>query len=144
MYGDQWRFLPLLAYRIGFHSIEVELTQASEDSHSRVYSPGLYLRRFLDLLTIIFLTKFNKKPLRFFGLMGSSAILAGMAGLIYLAFERLVLDVGVSDRPLFVLFTLFLVLGFQLIAIGLVGETVIFTHSKENKEYKIKEIIQHK
>lgn len=142
VYGDQWRFFPLLAYQLGFHSVEVEITQASEDTHSRVYNPGIYLRRLLDLLTIVFLTKFNKKPLRFFGLIGSSTIIAGTLGLFYLAFERLVLGIGVADRPLLVLFSLFFVLGCQLIAIGLVGETVIFTHAKDNKEYKIKEIIE--
>jgi glycosyltransferase involved in cell wall biosynthesis len=141
MYGDQWRFFPLLAYQLGFHSVEVNLTQAKDDSYSRVYNPGTYLRRLLDLLTIIFLTKFNKKPLRFFGLLGSSSIIASVAGLLYLAFDRLVFDVAISDRPLLVLFSLFFVLGAQLIAIGLVGETVIFTHAKDNKEYKIKEIV---
>lgn len=141
MYGDQWRFLPLLAYQHGFHSKEVALTQAKDDAHKRIYNPGIYLRRLLDLLTIVFLTKFNKKPLRFFGLIGGSAIITGALGLFYLAFERLVFGVEMSDRPLLVLFSLFFVLGFQLIAIGLVGETVIFTHAKDNKEYNIKEII---
>jgi len=141
MYGDQWRFLPLLSYQIGYHSTEIELTQAGEDSHKRFYSPGVYLRRLLDLLTIIFLTKFNKKPLRFFGLIGSSSIFISIIGLLYLTFEKLVLDIGMSDRPALVLYSLFLVLGCQLIAIGLVGETVIFTHSKDLKEYRIKKII---
>ena len=144
MYGDQWRFLPLLTHQIGYHSTEVELTQSGNDTHKRFYNPGVYLRRFLDLLTIIFLTKFNKKPLRFFGLIGSSAILVSFIGLLYLTFEKLVLDIGMSDRPALVLCSLFLVLGCQLIAIGLVGETFIFTHSKDLKEYRIKEIIEQK
>lgn len=141
MYGDQMRFLPLLAHQLGFRSIEVELSQATEDSHYRLYWPGLYIRRFLDLLTIVFLTKFNKKPLRFFGLIGMGSIIAGTLGLIYLAYARLFLAVSVADRPLLVVFALFFVLGAQLIAIGLVGETIIFTHAKDIKEYKIKEII---
>ncbi len=141
MYGDQLRFLPLLAFQLGYHSVEVELKQAPEESRDRIYRPGVYLRRFLDLLTIIFLTKFNKKPLRFFGLIGAGSISLGILGLIYLAFERLVFGVEVSDRPMLVMFSLFFVLGAQLISIGLIGETIIFTHSKEMKEYQIKEII---
>ncbi len=141
MYGDQWRFLPLLSYQFGYQSTEVEVTQAGEDTHKRFYSPGVYLRRLLDLLTIVFLTKFKKKPLRFFGLIGSSSILIGFFGLLYLTFEKLILDVAMADRPALVLFSLFMVLGCQLIAIGLVGETLIFTHLKELKEYSIKEII---
>jgi len=142
VYGDQWRFLPLLAYQLGFMSTEVELSQATEDSYSRIYKPGLYLRRVLDMITIVFLTKFNKKPLRFFGLVGSSAIVISAIGLAYLAIDRLAFGVGVSDRPLLVLFSIFMVLGCQLIAIGLVGETLIFTHAKNNREYRIREILQ--
>ena len=144
LYGDQHRFLPLLAYQIGFTSSEVDTPQAEEDKQPRVYSPGVYLRRFLDLLTVVFLTKFNKKPLRFFGLLGSGSIGIGALGLIYLAFERLALGVEVSDRPLLVLFCLFLVLGFQLLAIGLVGEIIIFTHAGNNKEYRVKHIFNFK
>ncbi|MGI9285613.1 MAG: glycosyltransferase [Pseudomonadales bacterium] len=140
IYGDQHRFLPLLAHQLGFSYIEVPLRQSPADSGRRLYGPGIYSRRILDLLTIVFLTKFNKKPLRFFGLLGGSAIAVGTIGLIYLAIDRLVFSNDLADRPLLVLFTLFFTLGFQLMAIGLVGETVIFTHSKENKEYMIKEI----
>lgn len=142
VYGDQWRFFPLLTFQRGFRSVEVPLTQAQEDAHSRVYNPGLYIRRLLDLITIVFLTKFNKKPLRFFGLIGTSSIVIGLLGLIYLAFERLVLEVPLADRPLLVLFSLFFVLGCQLMAIGLVGETFIFSNAKSNPEYRVREIVE--
>lgn len=141
LYGDQHRFLPLLAHQIGFLCKEIELPQAQEDAHRRVYRPGVYVRRILDLLTVIFLTKFNKKPLRFFGLIGSANIAMGIFGFIYLAFERLALHIEVSDRPLLVLFSLFFVLGFQLLAIGLIGEIIVFTHAGDRKEYRIKKII---
>jgi hypothetical protein len=65
----------------------------------------------------------------------------GLLGLGYIGFERVFFDVAVSSRPLLVLFSLFLVLGVQLIAIGLVGETIIFTSAKDNKEYRIRKII---
>lgn len=141
LYGDQLRFLPLLAYQLGFHSKEVPLQQASEETSDRIYTPGIYIRRFLDLLTVTFLTKFNKKPLRFFGLVGTASISLGSVGLMYLAVDKLVFDAELADRPLLVLFSLFFVLGAQLISIGLIGETVIFTHAKDHREYRIKEII---
>ena len=140
LYGEQHRFLPLLAYQIGFHATEVDMQQAESDAHRRVYAPGIYLRRVLDLITIVFLTKFNKKPLRFFGLLGSTSIAIGILGLLYIAFQRLFMDIAMADRPVLVMFSLFLVLGVQLMAIGLVGETVIFTHAKANEEYRIKKI----
>ncbi len=141
IYGDQHRFLPVIASGQGFRVHEVNIPQAEADAHSRIYSPGIYIRRFLDLLTIVFLTKFNKKPLRFFGLIGTGAALFGGLGLLLVTIQRLFFNVGAADRPLLLISALFIVLGIQLIAIGLVGETIIFTHSKEVKEYKIREVI---
>lgn len=141
LYGDQHRFLPLLAHEVGYSSSEVELPQAQEDAHSRIHKPWIYFQRLLDLITIIFLTQFNKKPLRFFGLIGSANIIIGVLGLLYLAFDRLILGVGLADRPILVLFSLFFVLGFQLLAIGLVGEIIVFTHAGDKKEYRIRKIV---
>ena len=118
------------------------MKQAEENAARKSPPPGLYLRRILDLITIVFLTKFNKKPLRFFGILGSSSIVVGFFGLLYLSYERLFLSVDMADRPLLVLFSIFFVLGIQLIGIGLLGETIIFTHAGERKEYRIKTIFQ--
>ena len=141
LYGDQHRFLHLIAYELGYISVEVNLQQAQENIQRKQHKPGIYLRRLLDVLTIVFLTKFNKKPLRFFGILGASSIALGLIGLIYIAYERIFLDVSAADRPMLVLTSLFLVLGIQLIGIGLIGETVIFTHAGDKKEYRIKRIV---
>jgi len=141
LYGNQHRFIPLLAYQLGFRFCEVDLPQAQDDTFTRLYRPQHYLSRVLDLLTIIFLTQFNRKPLRFFGAFGAGSIFIGSVGLIYLAYERLMLDVALADRPILVMFALFFVMGIQLLGVGLVGETVIFTQSRNSKEYRIKEII---
>jgi Na+-transporting methylmalonyl-CoA/oxaloacetate decarboxylase gamma subunit len=55
--------------------------------------------------------------------------------------SRLLFGVALSDRPLFLIGILFLVLGLQIFAIGLIGEIIIFTHAKEIKEYTVEEII---
>jgi glycosyltransferase involved in cell wall biosynthesis len=141
IYGDQHRFLPLIANGQGFRVEEVDLPQAEADAHRRIYSPGIYIRRLLDLLTIVFLTKFNKKPLRFFGLIGTGSALFGALGLLLVTVQKLFFDIGAGDRPLLLVSALFIVLGVQLIAIGLVGETIIFTHAKDIKEYKVREIV---
>jgi len=65
----------------------------------------------------------------------------GMAITIYLIIARLFYGVGLSDRPLFLVGILFLVLGIQIFAIGLIGEIIIFTHVKEIKEYIVEETI---
>ncbi len=141
LYGDMHRFFFILAKQLGFDVAEVDIPQSKLDSYRRIYGFRTYLSRVLDVLTVGFLTRFNQKPLRFFGTGGALSFLIGSAGLTYIAVERLMFDVAASGRPLLVLFSLFLVLGVQLIAIGLVGETIIFTSSKNNKEYRIKKII---
>lgn len=141
LYGDLHRFFPVMAHRQGFHVTEIDVTQAERDTNVRVYSPGLYVRRLLDLLTIFFLVKFTKKPLRFFGLVGTTLFSLGVVSSLYLIVERLFFDVSLADRPALFLSSLLIVLGVQIIAIGLIGEIIIFTHAKDLKEYKIDKII---
>ena len=141
LYGDLHRFLPVMAHRQGFRVIELDVTQSEKDIHQRIYAPGLYVRRLLDLLTIFFLIKFTKKPLRFFGLVGTTLFSVGLITSLYLIGERLFLGISLADRPALILSSLLVVLGVQIIAIGLIGEIIIFTHAKDIKEYKIDTII---
>ena len=141
IYGDLHRFLPVIAHRQGFKVVELKVAQSQQDVFSRIYSPGLYVRRLLDLLTIFFLVKFTKKPLRFFGLVGTTLFGLGVAASAYVVIERFFFDVALADRPALVFSSLLIVLGIQIIAIGLIGEIIIFTHARELKEYKIDKII---
>ena len=141
LYGDLHRFFPVIAHQQGYHVIETKVAQAQEDKHRRIYSPGLYVRRLLDLLTIFFLIKFTKKPLRFFGLIGTTLFAFGVIGTLFLMAQRLFFDMSLADRPALILSSLLVVLGVQIIAIGLIGEIIIFTHAKDIKEYKIDKII---
>ena len=141
LYGDLHRFFFMLACQLGFRVEELDIPQSKADTQRRVYSVRTYLSRLLDILTIAFLSRFHQKPLRFFGAGGAISVLIGSLGLVYIGIERIFFNVPVADRPLLVLFSLFLVLGVQLIAIGLVGETIIFTSAKNNKEYRIRKII---
>jgi glycosyltransferase involved in cell wall biosynthesis len=141
IYGDLHRFLPILSYKQGFRIKEVDIKQSLKERRVRTYPFGIYLRRMIDLLTVFFLIKFTKKPLRFFGLTGSVVLVIGLLVTSYLVISRLLFGVALSDRPLFLIGILFLVLGLQIFAIGLIGEIVIFTHAREIKEYHIEEII---
>jgi hypothetical protein len=141
LYGDLHRFLPILSHKQGFKIKEIDMNQSSKESRVRTYSFGIYIRRMIDLLTVFFLIKFTKKPLRFFGLTGSAVLFIGLAITSYLVINRLVFDVGLSDRPSFLIGILFIVLGLQIFAIGLIGEIIIFTHARDLKEYTVEEII---
>lgn len=141
LYGDLHRFLPILANKQGFKVREIDLKQSSREKPVRTYKMGVYIRRLIDLVTVFFLVKFTKKPLRFFGLTGTAVLIPGIILTLYLIFARLFLKEELSNRPLFLLSVLLIVLGIQIFAIGLVGEIIIFTHAKEVKEYTIEEII---
>ena len=134
----------MLASQLGFNVMQLDLPQSVADTRCRTYSFRTYLSRLLDILTVGFLTRFHQKPLRFFGTGGAISTFTGLVGLGYIGIERVFFNVAAADRPLLVLFSLFLVLGIQLVAIGLVGETIIFTSAKNNKEYRIRKIINKK
>lgn len=141
LYGDQHRFFPLLVSRQGFRIKELDVAQSAKEKFLRVHRPGVYPRRLLDLLTVFFLVKFTKKPLRFFGLIGIATFAVGGLITLYLIVERLYLGIALADRPALLLSSLLVVLGIQIFALGLIGELIIFTHAKQMKEYTIDEII---
>ena len=141
VYGDQHRFFPVLASRRGFKIAEVDIPQSKQDSNLRLYSTGVYPRRLLDIMTIFFLVKFTKKPLRFFGLIGLGTFAIGGVILLFLVIERLFIGGALADRPALLLSSLLVVLGVQIFALGLIGELIIFTHAKQLKEYTVEEIV---
>ena len=141
LYGDLHRFLPILASQQGFVVREIDVRQSPRDEFRGSYRFREYLHRLLDILTVFFLVRFTKKPLRFFGMLGSIAV--GVGGMVVLVtvVQRLFFDVGLADRPALLLGALLLVLGVQSIALGLIGELIIFTHAGQLKEYKVAEIL---
>ena len=141
IYGEQHRFLPILASRWGYQVSEIDLAQSKHDPYRRVYAPGVYMRRLLDLLTIFFLIKFTQKPLRFFGLIGSGTALLGGVIISVLVIQRQFFSMPLGDRPALLLAALLVVLGVQLLALGLIGELMIYIHARELKEYTVKEIV---
>ena len=143
LYGDQHRFLPVLANRQGFRIVEVEVAQSPLDRYSRGYPVKDYVHRVLDIFTVFFLVRFTKKPLRFFGMVGASTFVIGALLVAYLAIDRLVFHHALADRPALLLSSLLVVLGMQLFAIGLLGELIIFTHARDIKDYQIDEVVRY-
>lgn len=142
IYGGLHRFIPILALHRGFTVREIPLRQRVEDRGMRIHGTGAYLGRLLDLLTIFFLMKFTRTPLRFFGLLGTALFGAGFVLDLVVAVERVVFDVGISERPLLLLGVLLMVLGVQTLSLGLVGEIIIFTHARNIREYQVAEILR--
>jgi glycosyltransferase involved in cell wall biosynthesis len=143
LYGDQQRFLPLLAERQGFRVRQVPVRQSKDDRRDDMYRPRTYTRGFLDIFTVFFLVRFTKKPLRFFGMIGIATFSLGILELVYLVFERMVYHSPLADRPALLLASLLIVLGVQIFALGLLGELIIFTHAGGSKDYKVDRVIQY-
>ena len=138
VYGDFFRFLPLLALAEGYDVQEIDAPQHELDRRARVYSPGIYLRRLIDMLGIFFLLRFTNKPLRFFGLIGSLSAIAGSLILGVLTVQR-VGGRGIADRPILLLAVLLVVLGVQAVALGLVGEIIVHLHVSKGGTYRVRE-----
>jgi len=142
IYGDLFRFLPVMAERQGFKVTEVKVRHREEQGKTGFFGFGVYVRRFFDILTMFFLLRFMKRPLRFFGLCGLSFVAVGLAINVYLAVLKITANASLADRPILILGVLLMVLGFQTISIGLLGEIIIFTHARGVKEYKVEEFIE--
>jgi hypothetical protein len=138
LYGDLHRFIPALALREGYRVDEVPVPQHPDDTRMRVYRPGVYLRRLLDVAAFFFLAKFTEKPLRFFGLVGSVFFALGALTGVVLLVERLA-GQGVANRPLLLLAVLLIALGVQLMGLGLVGEIIVHLRSPHRRAYRIRE-----
>jgi glycosyltransferase involved in cell wall biosynthesis len=138
LYGDLHRFIPALALREGFQVQEVSVAQHPSDARTRVYRPGVYFRRLLDIAAFFFLAKFTEKPLRFFGLVGSVLLGAGAALSLVLLVQR-VEGQGIANRPALLLAVLLVALGVQLIGLGLVGEIIVHLRAPHRRAYRVRE-----
>lgn len=137
LYGDVFRFLPLLARREGYVVEEVPSALHPQAMKPRTYPPGIYLRRLLDVMGLIFLLRFTDKPLRFFGLLGGGLALGGTIILFGMLLTK-VLGAGIATRPFLLLGVLLLVLGVQAIALGLIGEMIVHLNATRRASYRFR------
>ena len=139
-YGDLYNFIPVLASQQGYRVEEVKVEQLPGAFRTSRY-PKEYLQRLLDIITVFFLSRYSKKPIHFLGFVGTLFIIAGLGIELYLFVYRILLIGPIAGRPLLVLGALLLVIGIQMISIGLLGEMIIFTHAGEIQEYNVEETI---
>jgi glycosyltransferase involved in cell wall biosynthesis len=142
VYGGMHRFIPILARNQGFKVEELDIPQRSEDAPTRYYGIAVYLKRMLDVLTIFFLIKFTRRPLRFFGLIGLAVAAVGGGITLYLGIYRILGMGAIAGRPLLLLGVLLIVLGIQTLSLGLIGEIIIFTHARSIRDYQVAEVIE--
>ena len=108
--------------------------------HSK-YTVGKFYRGFLDLLTILFTAKYIRRPLHLFGVWGLVSFIIGVAIDGYLSIEWLMGLTSLSNRPLFMVGFLFIIIGVQFVSLGLLGE-MISRHERNEETYSIREILK--
>ncbi|MCK6541307.1 glycosyltransferase family 2 protein [bacterium] len=141
LYGELHRYIPVLAKWEGYRRI----TEIVVHHHPRKYGQskfGLsrFLKGFLDLITVVFLTRYVKRPLHFFGFFGSLSLLAGLGICGYLSLDWF-LGTPIGQRPILFLGILLIMIGFQIISTGLIGEMLVHNFNRQ-KEVPVKERIE--
>ncbi|MBN1997367.1 glycosyltransferase family 2 protein [candidate division KSB1 bacterium] len=140
IYGELHRYLPVLAHRSGFRVTEMVVTHHPRKHGKSKYGFARYLRGAFDLMTVTFLTKYQKRPLHLFGGLGLTFFVTGFIISAFLSFQKIFYRVNLSNRPLLFLGVLLIIVGIQFFSIGLLGE--MYTASRpHNETYIIKKRI---
>jgi len=141
LYGEMHRFVPAIAAEQGARIGELEVNFRPRRSGASKYGPGRIVRTILDLLTVRFLSGYSTRPIQVFGLIGLLMGTLGATWTAILVFEKVVLGEHLADRPALWLAVLLVVVGVQLVSLGLLGEMLARTyHESQGKPiYVIKE-----
>jgi hypothetical protein len=139
LYGDFHRYLPILAERTGFRVEEVPALPHPQIHRAAVHAPSTYLWRLIDIITVLFISRFTRRPLRLFGSLGSIFLALGLPIMTVVGVQRL-MGTPLGNRPILVLGTLLVGLGVQAFTIGLLGELLLFFNARSFRDYRIAEI----
>ena len=142
--GEMHRYIPVLAKNAGFNKI-TEKVVAHQARKYGVTKFGMerFINGFLDLITIWFLSKFGKRPMHLFGLLGTLTFFIGFCFALYLGIDKLFFNpLGrlITERPHFYLAIVAMIIGTQLFLAGFLGELILRTKS-DTKRYTISEKI---
>ena len=142
VYGEMHRYIPVIAKMNGFgHIGEKVVHHQKRKFGTSKFGMSRFVRGYLDLLTINFISKFSNRPMHFFGLLGSITFLIGFVIAIYLACIRLFAHAyGMTNRPLFYFALLAIIIGVQLFSTGFLAEMITSTQ-RDKRVYSISERI---
>lgn len=126
LYGELHRFTPVLANAEGFRIAELPVEHHARRWGSSKYGWSRLTKGFLDLLTVIFITRYRQRPMHLFGLPGILFMLFGGLMGAWLAVEKFINNESIGGRPLLMLAVLMIVIGTQFFGLGLLGEYLSF------------------
>ena len=138
LYGELHRYIPVLASRRGFTIGELSVVHNARRHGKSKYGWDRYYKGLLDLITVLFITKYTRRPLHLFGMIGLTALLAGTTINTYLMVLWFMGE-PLSFRPLLLLGVLLMLLGIQVLTTGLIGEMITFKSFRRTDTYSVKE-----
>jgi glycosyltransferase involved in cell wall biosynthesis len=142
LYGEFHRFVPVLAHDLGFRVGEVAVHHRPRQAGTSKYLSVLrFPKTMLDLLTVLFLTRFADRPLYLFGGLGTALAGVGFVVLAYLSFIKLAFGAGIGQRPLLLFGILAVLVGVQLVGTGFIGDVLRHSFSRDRKPYRIREVL---
>jgi len=138
VYGELHRYIPVLASWNGYRVTEIIVKHQARRYGKTKFGISRFFKGFVDLITVVFTTRYIRRPMHLFGFLGFLSFLAGLLVNGYLTYEKLVLDRWISNRPLLFLGILLIIVGIQFFSVGLLGEIMVH-NSLDDREYIIKE-----
>ena len=141
VYGELHRYIPVLASRRGFTIGELRVKHHARQHGRSKYGLGRLYKGPLDLITVLFITKYTRRPLHLFGMLGATAFTVGLAINVYLAVLWFFFQEPLSNRPLLLLGVLLMLLGIQVLMTGLIGEMITFKNFQRAETYSVRERI---
>jgi glycosyltransferase involved in cell wall biosynthesis len=143
LYGEMHRFIPAVASWYGVRVAEVEVVHHPRLKGRSKYGISRTMKVVLDLITVKFLQSFSTKPIQFFGPVGVISGFLGFLISLYLTIDKILSGRNIGGRPLLLLGALLIIVGIQLIGMGLLGEMLVRVYHESQKKptYVIKKII---
>jgi hypothetical protein len=142
LYGNMFRYLPILAEQKGFKTKEIKCEHYQErGGKSGLSNLPEYFTRMIDLLTLYFNTRFTRKPLRFFSAIGLFFFFSGLLITSYVFSQKLLLSYPIGNRLILLIALFLMLLGVQVSSIGLLGEIITFINVRHKKDYNIEKMI---
>ena len=135
--GDRHRYIPVLAQSRGFNVGEVPVEHHDRRYGSSKYKSERYMRTFFDLMTVVMITRYLRRPLHMFGPIGLVTAAAGVGINLYLVIGWLLRYWFLGDRPLLILGTMLIILGVQIVLFGLLAEMVAYVN-RGDEEFSIR------
>lgn len=141
LYGELYRFIPIFAAKDNFRVTEISIQHRPRKHGKSKYGLGRNIRGLLDLITVVFLTSYIRRPGHFFGTLGLASFFFGFLIGLYIAYLRMTTGSIQFKHPLLFLGMLLMIIGVQLISTGLLAEMVLSIREKIDYKQDIAEIL---